>query len=122
MQGASKFLKAQLVVSGATRAGLGEEFAIRRLCRARVVNIGEPVELYEVLAAGNGQLELLQRTYESALHEFEERRFDEAARLVGQILAAKADDGPSLVLMSRVLECLVAGPERFDAIWTLPGK
>jgi adenylate cyclase len=122
VQGASKFLKAQLVVSGATRAGLGEEFATRRLCRARVVNIGEPVELYEVLSAGNGNLEVLQRTYESALHEFEERRFDEAARLVGQILAAKADDGPSLVLMSRVLECLVAGPERFDVVWTLPGK
>lgn len=122
VQGATKFLRSRLVVTGATQARLSAEFSSRRLCRARVVNIGEPVELYEVAPAGRAEFAGVQDLYEKALVEFEARNFDEAARVLGQILAARANDGPSLVLMSRVLDCLIEGPGRFDAVWTLPGK
>jgi len=60
--------------------------------------------------------------YEKALHEFEQGRFEEAARQLGQVLSRKPNDGPALVLMSRILGCMIEGPSRFDAVWTLPGK
>src|SRR5262249_49932542 len=39
VQGATKYLKTPLLITGATRATLGEEFAVRRLCDVKVVNI-----------------------------------------------------------------------------------
>jgi hypothetical protein len=81
-----------------------------------VVNIGEPVELYELLPSDQTGAYALQRPYERALLEFE------AARLLGKALADGPNDGPSLVLMTHTLECLVSPPEPFDPVWTLPGK
>ena len=43
VQGATKYLKARLLVTGATRAVLGTAFAARKLCSVHVVNIAEPV-------------------------------------------------------------------------------
>lgn len=122
VQGATKYLKSRLVITGATQARLGPEFQWRRLCRARAVNIAEPVELYELAAIGQAEFAGVQGFYEKALDEFEHGRFEEAARLLGQVLSQKANDGPSLVLMSRILDCLIEGPSKFDAAWTLPGK
>jgi hypothetical protein len=86
------------------------------------VNIGEPVELYEIATAEHADFAGIQPLYERALTEFESGRFDDAARVLGQILTLRANDGPSLVLMSRILTCLIEGPSKFDAVWTLPGK
>ena len=122
VQGSTKYLKSKLVITGATQARLGPEFQWRRLCRARVVNIAEPVELYELAAIGQAEFAGVQGFYEKALHEFEQGRFEEAARQLGQVLSQKSNDGPALVLMSRILDCMIEGPSRFDAVWTLPGK
>ena len=46
VQGATKYLKCRLLITGATQAKLDQSFATRRLCRVRVVNIAEPVALY----------------------------------------------------------------------------
>lgn len=122
VQGTTKYLKSRLIVTGATQSRLGNEFRLRRLCRVRVVNIGEPVELYEIATAEHADFAGIQPLYERALTEFESGRFDDAARVLGQILTLRANDGPSLVLMSRILTCLIEGPSKFDAVWTLPGK
>jgi adenylate cyclase len=122
VQGATKFLKTRAVVTGATRTRVGNNFQARRLCKARVVNIAEPVELYELLPPDETGAFGIQRFYERALLEFEAGRFREATRLLGKSLSDGANDGPSLVLMARAIECLVAPPLHFDAVWTLPGK
>jgi adenylate cyclase len=122
VQGATKYLLTKALMTGATRTRVGADFQARRLCRARVVNIGEPVELYELLPSDQTGAYALQRPYERALLEFEAARFREAARLLGKALADGPNDGPSLVLMTRTLECLVSPPEPFDPVWTLPGK
>ena len=122
VQGATKYLRTKVVVTGATRSRLGEEFRWRRLCRVRVVNIHEPVDLYELAAAGNAEFDDVRAPYESALETLEAGRFEEAAKLLGEVMARRSNDGPALVLMSRVLECLTGGAVRFDPVWTLPGK
>lgn len=122
VQGATKYLRTPVMITEATRSQLGPGFATRRLCRVRVVNIVDPVTLYELAPPDNPQWETLQRTYEEALASFETRQFRFSARKLGELLHEHPDDGPSLVLMSRTVNCLVEEPVNFDPVWELPGK
>jgi adenylate cyclase len=122
VQGTTKYLKSRIVVTGATRARLGPEFQCRRLCRARVMNIAEPVELHELAAAGEAEFASVHDAYEAALDAFERGHFQEAARRLGEVIVQRSTDGPALLLMSRVVECLNQSPGAFDPVWTLPGK
>ena len=48
VQGVTKYLKCPVLVTASTRAELGDEFLTRRVCRAAVQGIAQPVELFEV--------------------------------------------------------------------------
>src|SRR5438270_1912683 len=48
VEGATKQLGVPLLITGATRAPVGESFAARRLCRARLTGIADPVDLDEL--------------------------------------------------------------------------
>ena len=50
VEGATKHLGVSLLITGSTRELLGNNFATRRLCRARVVGIAGEVELHELHA------------------------------------------------------------------------
>jgi adenylate cyclase len=121
VQGATKYFKTDLLITEATRRGLGAAFATRRLCAVRVVNIGDPVTLYELSAGGPDWAER-ESQYERALTDFEAGRFREAARALGGLLGAHPQDGPAMLLLSRAAQCLVEEPEPFDPVWRLPGK
>ena len=96
VQGTTKYLKTRAVITGATRSRVGSEFQARRLCKVRVVNIGEAVELFELQHADQTGAFVLGRPYERALTEFEAGRFREAARILGQVLAeVRVTDPPS---------------------------
>jgi hypothetical protein len=109
-------------VTGTTHAQLAGEFASRRLCNLKVVNITEPVELYEVVPAGQPGWAGLKQGYEEALGLFERQEFRKAARVLGNLLGEFPGDGPSLVLLSRAVHFLIEEPEAFTPVWELPGK
>jgi adenylate cyclase len=123
IQGATKYLRTPLLVSESTQAMLGDEFWCRRICKVRVVNIVTAVNLFELSAAGNTNWQAIQPPYEHALEDFERGDFQAAARTLGNLMAEHAEDGPSMVLMGRAINALVA-PESgtFDSVWELPGK
>jgi adenylate cyclase len=121
VQGATKYLKAPLIVSRATYDQLRRLYDTRRLGRVRVVNIAEPVELFEVVPRGAPDWEERKRPYEEALALYEEGRLEEAARLLGSLVAAHGAAGPPLALLARTLEGLLQ-PERWAAVFELPGK
>ena len=52
VQGATKYLNAQLLITGATREQLDPGFAVRRLSLVQTVNIKTPVDLFEMVPAG----------------------------------------------------------------------
>jgi hypothetical protein len=52
--------------------------------------------------------------YETALAAFESRQFRVAARALGRLVVEYPGDGPSLVLLSRAVNCLVDEPTGFD--------
>jgi adenylate cyclase len=122
VQGATRYLKARVLVTRSTREQLDAGFAARRLCRARVVNIPDPVDLYELGPAPATDWEELGRDYSMALDRFEKRSFRTAIRILGNILNEHPEDGPSLVLMARALAFLMPKPPEFDPVWELPGK
>src|SRR6185369_13956569 len=107
VQGATKYLKSDLLVTAATRGKLPPEALARRICQVRVLNISEPVELYELLADDTPRMKALCEQYEAALSAFYEQKHRQATRILGNILEEHPDDGPSLVLLSRVVDRLV---------------
>jgi adenylate cyclase len=122
VQGVTKHLKCRLLITGSTAAKLDASFMPRRLCRVRVINIQEPVELFELAPADRPGWVRACAEYEQALAEFEERRFQESARRLAELRTRQTDDGPALVLLSRAVNCMVEDPDPFDPVWVLPSK
>jgi adenylate cyclase len=122
VQGATKYLHTRALVTGATRARLGPAFALRRLCAVRVVNIAQPVELCELGPADDPGWVERKQAYEQALEAFEHKQFHQAARGLGNLLASCPQDGPCLVLLSRVVQAIKDRPDPLHPVWELPGK
>lgn len=122
VQGATKYLKVPAIVTGSTRQRLDDSFLTRRLCRVRVVNIVEPVELFELDCSGEPRHRERFAHYEDALAAFDAGEFSTAVKILGNLLAAFPGDGPALVLLSRAVECMISEPRDFSPVWELPGK
>jgi adenylate cyclase len=122
VQGATKYLRCPVLVTGGTEAGLSEDFARRRLCRIRVVHVTKPVDVYELAPPGQPNWLELKQDYERALELFESRAFTPAAQVTGNLLGKHPEDGPSLLLLSRAVNAMVETPADFDPVWELPGK
>jgi len=122
VQGASKYFKSSLLVTRATRDRLGPGFQFRRLGCARVVNISEPIELFELCPSGQLDSSELCTTYEEALAAFEAREFHKASGILGRLVYVHRGDGPSFALLARATSCILDEPEFFDPAFRLPGK
>ena len=122
VQGATKYLRVNTLITGATRRLLDESFRVRRLCSVAVVNIAEPVELFELDCADAPRCGELFSRYEEALAAFEAGNFSNAARILGGLLDGFPGDGPSLVLLSRAVDAMVNEPADFSVVWRLTGK
>jgi adenylate cyclase len=122
VQGATKYLKAPLLVTRETHARLGGSLPARRVCSVRVVNIAEPVDLYELAPPNRPGWATLAAGYEEALTRFERREVAAAMRVLFQLLTDHPDDGPALVLLSRAIAQRDHDPTAFDPVWELPGK
>jgi adenylate cyclase len=122
VQGATKYLKCKLLVTGATRAKLGADFRVRRVARVRVVNIAEAVDLFELGAPEHPDWAGFQNQFESALETFEKGDVRQAAWRAGELLARYPGDGPALVLVARSANYLLNDLRDFQAVWELPGK
>ncbi len=115
-QGAARHLRAPVLLTGATRASAGAEFSTRRLGWVRVNNIEEPVELYELIPFPATSTASLVEGYESALAHCEAGALAQASHLLRALLEAFPNDGPSLLLMSRIIG------DEFESVYQLPGK
>jgi adenylate cyclase len=122
VESATKYFKVKLLITGETRRRLDDSFCCRRLGKARVVNIAEPVELCELVPAGQPRWPGLRQVFEEAVLAFEQEDFARAARSVGNYLVENPGDGPSLILLARAANALADTPGAFDPVWVVPGK
>ena len=122
VQGASKYFKSSLLITRATRNRLGPGFPVRRLGTTRVVNIADPIELFELFPPDHPDLLELCSAYEEALAAFEAREFLKATHILGRLVSVYRDDGPSFALLARAIGYYVDAPEAFDPAFRLKGK
>lgn len=125
VQGVTKRLQTNLLITGATKQALPRNSfpgRTRRVCKVRVVNIDEPVELYEVVADPGPGWAQLRDKYEEALTCFENGRIQEATALLGNVLALHPGDGPTFQLLNRIADAKTSPGHKIDAVWTLQGK
>jgi adenylate cyclase len=121
VQGATKHFKARLLITEGTRQAIDETFTTRRLGKVCVINIAEPVELYELFSADHPDRSALKEGYESALEHYLARNYRQAAGILGNLQVKYPTDGPSLVLLSRVVNAL-CDCDAFSDVWKLVSK
>jgi adenylate cyclase len=122
VQGATKYLRSRLLITADTRKQVGDEFATRRLCKVRVVNVSRPIELYELVGEQTPAWLELKARYEEALADYEKGECRRAAWQWGNLLSKHNNDGPALVMAWRAMQNEVEPADDFDPVWELPGK
>jgi adenylate cyclase len=122
IEGAVKEFGLPVLITGATRQRIGEAFATRRLCRARVAGLREAVDLYE-LHGTEATAEWRDRrdAYELALSLFESGQWGAACRTTYRLLAGQEGnyDRACLQLVGRAVQCLRSPPATFDPVLEL---
>jgi adenylate cyclase len=122
VEGATKYLKCELLLTGATRAHLDASFATRRLARVQVLDIAEPVDLNELAPEDRPHWPEARAEYHKALSLFENREFAPAAHTLGNWCGQHPEDGPALVLLHRTVRCLLDGAPLLHPVWALTSK
>jgi adenylate cyclase len=124
VQGATKHVRAELLITEATQAALDPDLRsrARQLCAVRVINIHQPLTLYQLAVSPQSAAPDWKRTYEQALAEFTEGKFRTAARTLAPLYVDQVNDGPSIVLLSRVVNAVANGPDPGHPVWDLPTK
>jgi adenylate cyclase len=122
VQGATKYLGADCLITGSTLAALPTGVAVRRLARVRVVNIEHAIDLYEIVAAAPSDWEERCRRYQDALRALEQEDFDLAGELAGRLAADFPHDEAASALCRRVATSERDTPTGDTSVWHLPGK
>jgi adenylate cyclase len=123
IQGATKYLKAPILITQSTREQIGADLALRRLANLQVVNIHQPVTVYELAPAGKSGWDELKEGYEKALSLFEAGpdHLQDAAKVLGQLVTPFGLSGPNLFLLSRILGAM-QDRGTWSGVYVLPGK
>lgn len=121
-QGATKYFRCAMMVTGHTRALMGDELPTRRLGRVQVNNIEEPVEMFQIAPPWAEHWERISEPYEEALAEFEAGRFDTAISGLGRLIQQEPNDMPSLHLIRRAGEARYEAAAKFNPVLVMEGK
>ena len=122
VQGATRFLQAPALITGATARQLEGKFCTRRLCSVRLKNIEHPVDLFELCASQKPGWSQIAKDYEIALKAFEEHKLLTTSGTLSQVVARETYDGPTMVLLSRAVDAWSRDQQKYDPVWTLPSK
>ena len=121
--GVTKMVRRQLLVTGDTWSRLNNECRnrSRRLCTVEVVNIPEPVDIYEIAVEADEAWQELKAGYECALEHFEKKDIGKAITDLIELARQFPDDEPTEILRDRAAEN-VAELEENHPVWRLPTK
>lgn len=124
VEGATKQLGIPLIITGSTHAQIDDNFATRRLCRARLIGIDGATDLYELHAESAPQEWMNWRSlYEKGLALYEAGDWLEACGTLHTLLVGQAKhDRPTLTLLARATQALQEPPEHFDPVIDLERK
>lgn len=122
VQGATKYLGTECLITGTTLSGLSQPHATRRLARVKVVNIEQPLDLYEIVRHTPPDWQQHCARYQDVLTALETKNLTLAGDLVIKMGEDYPDDAAVEALAHRIAEARLAQPTADSAIWHLPGK
>lgn len=122
VQGATKYLGSNLLITRATKDRLDNSFFSRRVSRISVVNIDQPVEIYDLSRSTSTNWISFKTEYEEGLKLYENKEFLDATRILSGLLARFPEDRSVLSLLSRTVSAMQADSDQFDGVFHLPGK
>ncbi len=122
VQGITKKLGVQALITDSTAAAIGDEFAHRRLAVVRPLGFAETVGLHELKADATDPWREMASRYETALNHFDSSNLTAAARVLAMLVHEHPDDDPSVVLLGRVVDALTRHEEKVDPVWVMESK
>lgn len=122
VQGATKHFRVGVLATESAVNAANCHDRSRRLGKVGLMGIEEPLVLYEVVPAVTHLWAQLRDRYCSALDFFEKAEFGKAAAELGALVAVYPDDGPTLLLLNRVVNQLVHSPTEFTSVMRLESK
>ena len=122
LQDATKQIGVRCVAAGGTIQSAKWRDRSRRLAILNVVGIDGPVEVFEVVEAASESWQRLRDEYESALEDFEFRRFGESTRKLGQLVQLYPEDRPLQLLLRRAVAELTEPSANFSSVWKFTSK
>lgn len=122
IQGATRYLRTPILISGDTAKLLSDEFIVRRLCQLRVKNIDAPIDIYELFSAPPDNWSERSGEYALALAAWEEGNLQDSVKRLVQIVANCETDVPAKVMLSRAIDAWSRDHVQHDPVWTLPSK
>jgi adenylate cyclase len=122
VQGATKYLGADCLITGETLEKLPPGASVRRLARVRVVNIEHAIDLYEIIAKAPADWEVRCSRYGQALAALERDELDRAADCAARLAADFPDDAAAAALGQRANAAKQQGVSGDTTVWQLPGK
>jgi adenylate cyclase len=122
VQGATKYLGADCLITGDTLSQMQSPPPARRLARVRAVNIAHPIDLYEVVARPPDDWDRRCTRYNEALVALEQQSFATAAGCADRLAAEFPDDAAAVALGKRAVAAERAGATGAATVWDLPGK
>jgi adenylate cyclase len=122
VQGATKYLGADCLVTGDTLERLPSDLAHRRLARVRAINIAQPIDLYEIVARPPADWDIRNSRYISALLALEQENWNDALNAARRLTADFPDDAAVAALFRRVESSDRTRQGGDTSVWQLPGK
>jgi adenylate cyclase len=122
VQGATKYLGADCIITGSTLHELPAGVAVRRLARVRAVNIEQAIDLYQIVAQAPADWDECCRRYAEALKALERDDVEAATELARQLTANFPEDPASLALGRRAADAQQHVTTGDTSVWQLPGK
>ena len=124
VEAATKVFGVSCLLTAATRQALTTDLPLRRVCRARLTGMVEPVDLYELPAAANQPNWSAQREqYEAALKLYERNEMAPCRQACQAILRDLGDsDAPTIWLLARAEQRLSAGDVPFEPVFAVETK
>lgn len=122
VQGATKYLGADCLITGETLQRLPADVAHRRLARVRAVNIAHPIDLYELVAQATPDWKERCRRYDAALLALEQENWSDAVQSATRLSAEYPQDAAVAALLKRVEAAERTSKLGDTSVWQLPGK
>ncbi len=124
VQGATKYLGADCLFTGSTLSAMPDSIVKRRLARVRMINIEQPVDIYELICHPGKDWETLRTRYEKALTTLESQDIGSARKLADELAADFPKDLATAALLRRLSSTQHTDDESTadTSIWRLPGK